>query len=99
RGHRRPMAARDRSRCRGFQRAALRRGALRAARAGARMRCAALLLLIAVLAGCAARRPAPVVERMPPVTPPVVEAPAPPVEKPMPTHTVKRGETLVGIAL
>ena len=65
------------------------------------MRYAALLLLVAVLAGCAARRPAPVVERTsPPAPPPVVEAPAPPpVEKPIPTHTVKRGETLVGIAL
>jgi lipoprotein NlpD len=36
---------------------------------------------------------------MPAPQPPVAEAPAPPVEKPIPTHTVKRGETLVGIAL
>jgi len=60
-----------------------------------------------VLAGCAARGPAPIVERaplpaptQPPAVapPPVAEAPKAP-EKPAPTHTVKRGETLVGIAL
>jgi lipoprotein NlpD len=65
-------------------------------------------LPVAVLlmaAGCATRSPAPVVERVePPVAaapvapPPVVEAPKP-VEKPIPTHIVKRGETLVSIAL
>ncbi len=58
--------------------------------------------LVVLLAGCAARRPAPVVDRLP--VPPVVEAPAPvppetPVEMPVPTHAVKRGETLVSIAL
>ncbi|MDQ3027125.1 MAG: peptidoglycan DD-metalloendopeptidase family protein [Pseudomonadota bacterium] len=61
----------------------------------------ALLAVVLLLAGCAARRPAPVVDRLPVEVPLVVEAPkpAPPVEKPIPTHTVKRGETLVGIAL
>ncbi|HUP98515.1 MAG TPA: peptidoglycan DD-metalloendopeptidase family protein [Usitatibacter sp.] len=63
----------------------------------------ALLVAVALLAGCAARRPAPVVDRLPMETaaPPVTEAPKPepPAEKPIPTHTVKRGETLVGIAL
>jgi lipoprotein NlpD len=60
---------------------------------------AAMLLL----ASCAARRPAPVTDRVPSPAPPVVEAPAPepppPVEKPIPTHAVKKGETMVGIAL
>ncbi len=65
------------------------------------MRIAAIVMAM-VLAACAARRPAPVVERMPP--PPVVESPAPPppeppAEKPVATHTVKRGETLASIAL
>jgi lipoprotein NlpD len=62
----------------------------------------ALILLLA--SACATRAPAPVVERVPP---PVTPAPAPspppvaerPPEKPIPTHTVKRGETLVSIAL
>jgi len=60
-----------------------------------------------LLAACASRGPAPVADRAPPPTPapappvaapPVAEAPKP-VEKPVPTHTVKRGETLVSIAL
>ena len=60
--------------------------------------------LLVLLAGCAARRPAPVVERLPAPQPPGVEAaPQPEPEKPapraVPTHTVKRGDTLVGIAL
>ncbi len=68
------------------------------------MRRAALVSLL-VLAGCATRQPAPVVERAPP---PAVVSPAPPAAEPgapapageaVPTHTVKRGETLVGIAL
>ena len=64
----------------------------------------ALLVLMAalLLASCAARRPAPVVDRAPPpAQPPVAVEPAPqlPAPKPLPTHTVKRGETLVGIAL
>ena len=69
------------------------------------MRRAAALVLAALLgAGCAARQPAPVVDRLPPeaATPPVAEAPRPeppPPEKVMPTHMVKRGETLVAIAL
>jgi len=64
------------------------------------VRIAAALLLAAALAGCAARAPAPVVDRVPPpAPPPVVEAPPPPEPKPLPTHAVKRGETLVGIAL
>ena len=62
---------------------------------------AALALLVA---GCAARRPAPVSDRVAPSPQPpaVVEAPKPPeppAPKPLPTHVVKRGETLVGIAL
>ena len=64
------------------------------------MRTAALVAIAIVVAGCAARRPAPVTERMPlPAPPAAAETPAPPPEKPIPTHTVKRGETLVGIAL
>jgi lipoprotein NlpD len=62
----------------------------------------ALIALALAMAGCAARRPAPVIERMP-VLPPAVETPAPaaeaPLEKPIPTHAVKRGETLASIAL
>jgi lipoprotein NlpD len=64
----------------------------------------ALLVLALLVAACAARRPAPVVDRGAQPGPPVAEAPkssaaeAAPV-KPLPTHTVKRGETLVGIAL
>ena len=64
-----------------------------------------LLALVLFAAACATRQPAPVVERQPPpapvAPPPVVEAP-PPVEKPpepVRTHTVRRGETLVSIAL
>jgi len=67
----------------------------------------ALAVLLAVLlAACAARRPAPVIERMPPPAPATAETPtpepppeSPPVEKPVPTHTVKRGETLASIAV
>jgi lipoprotein NlpD len=63
---------------------------------------AAVLGILALVAGCATRRPEPVIERVPP-PPPVAEPPravvAAPVVKPIPTHTVKRGETLVGIAL
>jgi len=60
-----------------------------------------VILLAAALAGCAARVPAPVVDRTPtPEQPPVAVTPPPvPEEKPLPTHTVKRGETMVGIAL
>jgi lipoprotein NlpD len=68
------------------------------------------LLTIASIAGCAARGPAPVSDAARPAPPPaVVEAPVapappatavePPAPKPVPVHTVKRGETLVSIAL
>ena len=64
--------------------------------------CAVAALL---LAGCASRQVAPVVER-PPMAPEggtMGQAPAqpapPPEEKPVPTHTVARGETLYSIAL
>jgi lipoprotein NlpD len=63
---------------------------------------AALLAALALAAGCATRAPAPVVERAP-APPAKAEAarPAPPkpAPRPVPTHTIKRGETLVGIAL
>jgi lipoprotein NlpD len=64
----------------------------------------AACVLALLLAACAAPRPAPVVDRGPvqPAPPPVVSgapAPEPLPEKPLPTHTVKRGETLVSIAL
>ena len=66
-----------------------------------------LAAALAVLAGCATGRRAPVEDRNVADKPPAgAEAPKPappaeplPVEKPIPTHTVKRGETLVGIAL
>lgn len=62
------------------------------------------IFLVMALAGCAARRPAPVVERMPPQPAPSAEqapppAPEPPAPPPPPTHVVKKGETLVSIAL
>ena len=66
------------------------------------MRRLALIALALVLAGCAARRPAPVTDRMvAPPSPPVAEAPSTPApETPVvATHVVKKGETLVGIAL
>jgi lipoprotein NlpD len=60
----------------------------------------AVIVFLLLIAGCAARRPAPVVERMPPPALPVEEAPQPPpAERPIPTHVVKRGDTLVSIAL
>ncbi|HET9471339.1 MAG TPA: LysM peptidoglycan-binding domain-containing protein, partial [Usitatibacter sp.] len=64
----------------------------------------AALALALVLGACAAPRPAPVVDRGPaqPAPPPEVSAPQVPEPAPakaLPTHTVKRGETLVGIAL
>jgi lipoprotein NlpD len=62
-----------------------------------------LPVMALLLASCAARAPAPVSDRGPvPVAPPVAAVPEPPpaeLPKPLPTHTVKRGETLVGIAL
>ncbi len=67
------------------------------------LRHAAAILVLAGLAGCATKSPAPVVERSPEPPRPRVEAPKPappkPAEKPVATHVVKRGETLVGIAL
>ena len=66
------------------------------------LRVGAAAMVLALLAGCATRQPAPVIERapIPAPAPPVVEAtPEKPPEKPIPTHTVKRGETLVSIAL
>jgi lipoprotein NlpD len=65
----------------------------------------ALVSMALLLAACAARTPAPVSTRIPEprvpppaaVVPPAPALPAPP--RPLPTHTVKRGETLVGIAL
>jgi len=71
------------------------------------MRNVVALVAVLVLAGCAAPRPAPVVERtQPPAEQPPAAQPAQPAapaqlapEKPIPTHTVKRGETLVSIAL
>ena len=67
------------------------------------MKRAAIVVLMLMLAACAARRPAPVSERMPPATPPAAEAlpavPEAPVEKPVATHVVKKGDTMVSIAL
>ncbi len=69
------------------------------------MRALLVVVLVLTMAGCASRRPAPVVDRAPvEVAPqPVVEAPRPPepppAERPLPTYTVKRGDTMVGIAL
>jgi Membrane proteins related to metalloendopeptidases len=65
----------------------------------------AIVLAALVVGGCASSRPAPVGDR--PVQPdaqmprsePAKPAEAPLPEMPIPTHTVKRGETLVGIAL
>ena len=61
-------------------------------------RALALLAIAMIVAGCAARRPAPVVDRLPGEARPGAEAPRP-EPPPIPTYTVKRGETLVGIAL
>jgi lipoprotein NlpD len=58
-----------------------------------------VLCAIAVVAGCAARRPAPVVDRLPP---PEAKPAAPPAQAVSPradTYTVKRGDTLYSIAL
>jgi len=69
-------------------------------------RCAAVLIAVALVgAGCATRRPAPVEDRTDAQQPPVasVPQPAPPSAAapgaPVPTYTVKRGDTLHQIAL
>jgi len=67
----------------------------------------ACALVVLLVAGCAARPPVEVVERpqMPPEGTATGQAPAQPPpppapeEKPLPTHTVARGETLYSIAL
>ncbi len=65
------------------------------------MRIVALAIAAVLLAGCAARRPAPVIERGPgsasvPATPPAAQT-AP--TSPPGTYTVRRGDTLYSIAL
>ena len=62
---------------------------------------AAALLASLLVAGCVAKRPAPVTERTPSPTAPSAARPAPsvvPAERPA-THTVKKGDTLFSIAL
>lgn len=62
----------------------------------------AVMALALGLGACATRQPAPVVERKPalaPEAPVAAPAAAPDAEKLPPTYTVKRGDTLVGIAL
>jgi lipoprotein NlpD len=61
------------------------------------------VVALCAIAGCATRAPAPVIERAPLTPPPaVVEAPPPatvtPPPAPVPTYTVKRGDTLRTIA-
>jgi lipoprotein NlpD len=67
------------------------------------MKRALALVAVALLAGaCASKRPAPVSDRYPaePPTPVEVTKPEEPSpDKAVPTHVVKRGETMVGIAL
>jgi lipoprotein NlpD len=59
--------------------------------------------LALILTACATHRPAPVIERTQPPQPVVVAPPPappePPPAPPIPTHTVKKGDTLVSIAL
>lgn len=61
-----------------------------------------LVAAMLLLAACAARRPAPVSDGMAQPMP-AAEAPQalpePPVDKPVPTHVVKKGDTMVSIAL
>lgn len=60
----------------------------------------ALAAGILVLGGCASRQPAPVIERAPAAQAPAAPAaPAAAVDQRPETYTVKRGETLYGIAL
>ncbi len=66
------------------------------------LRLAAWLAALVLAAGCATRQPAPVIERAPlpaPAAAPAKPAAAVPAAKPIPTHTIRRGETLVSIAL
>ena len=72
-----------------------------------RIRCVVAMLVVATLAaGCASRRAAPVEDRdatrTPPpvvVAPPAATPPVPAQPAPVPTYTVKRGDTLHQIAL
>lgn len=69
------------------------------------------MLIVATLAACAARRPAPISEARPPATtaPPKAGAPTskpalPPADIPKPVeglkvHTIQKGDTLIGVAL
>ena len=64
----------------------------------------ALVLAAAVIGGCASRQSAPVIERAPGAQAPAAPPAAPPagaaaVDQRPETYTVKRGETLYGIAL
>jgi lipoprotein NlpD len=65
------------------------------------MRVAALLLALLGLAACSTRQGAPVIDRAPAPTAPVAKpaAPAAPVGAPGDFYTVRRGDTLFGIAL
>lgn len=62
-----------------------------------------MVAIVLALAACAARAPAPVVDRTAPVPRPATaaapKAPEKPAEAAVRTHVVKKGETLVGIAL
>jgi lipoprotein NlpD len=64
----------------------------------------AIAVALCVLAGCATRAPAPVIERAPLTAPPPAAAVAPPppaaapAPPPVPTYTVRRGDTLRTIA-
>lgn len=65
----------------------------------------ALMVVVAMIAGCATKRPAPVVDRLPPSTvkpaaKPPASRPAPVADQPRPeSYTVKAGDTLYSIAL
>jgi lipoprotein NlpD len=80
-----------------------RRAVERASRTIPALRIVALVAMLAVLAGCATRRPAPVEDRAgarPPATAGAPTADVRPAEAPpVPTYTVKRGDTLYQIAL
>lgn len=69
---------------------------------GVRHRVLAALAAVVLAAGCAARKPAPVVDRSPPpaAKPAAPAVPAtPPAQAGAQTYTVKRGDTLYSIAL